>query len=92
MLEKELQDLSQKTAQIMDYAKRLEAQNGYQSTYLKNLTTEFSNKINMSNKINTALMKDLEKYKGVPNEATEGEVKSNNAKGISGTSANPLAQ
>jgi len=92
MLEGRLEALAGQCQQIIAYAKQLEAKNGYQSKYISNLESEFSGKINMANKINVGLMKELEKYKGVPDEASEGEVKSNNAKGISGTSVNPQAQ
>jgi len=92
MLEGRLEALGGQCQQIIAYAKQLEAKNGYQSKYISNLESEFSGKINMANKINVGLMKELEKYKGVPDEASEGEVKSNNAKGISGTSVNPQAQ
>lgn len=87
MLENQLQDLGQKTEQIIEYAKRLEAMNGYQGTYLKNLQTEFSSKINMQNKIIGGLSKDLDKYRGYNEGVTEGEVKSNNSRGIDGTTA-----
>ena len=79
MLEGQLQELAQKTTQIMQYAKQLESANGYQSNYLKNLQSEFSTKINNQNKIIGSLAKDLEQYR----EPEEGEKKSNNARGIS---------
>lgn len=78
MLEGQLQELAQKTQQIMAYAKQLEGVNGYQGSYLKNLQSEFGTKINSQNKIINALAKDLEK-------ASEGEAKSNNARGVEGT-------
>lgn len=86
-LESQLQQLGQYTEQIMAYAKKLEATNGYQSTYLKNLQNEFVGKINMQNQIIGGLSKDLEKYRGTPNgqPMTEGQVKSNNSRGIEGT-------
>lgn len=84
-LKKQLEELAMNTQQIIMYAKNLEAKNGYQSEYLKNLQTEFATKINAMNRINTGLMKELDKTKGATGEATEGEVKSNNAKGVSGT-------
>lgn len=85
-LKNELKELMEKTAQIMQYAKQLEAANGYQSEYLKNLQSEFSNKINVQNKIIGGLTKQLDKTALAAGEgASEGEVKSNNAKGISGT-------
>lgn len=83
-LKSQLQELSQQTAQIMQYAKQLEAQNGYQSTYLKNLTNEFTSKINNQNKIIGGLTKEMDKYQTTP-KMDEGEVKSNNSKGVSGT-------
>lgn len=76
-LENELQSLTQQTMQIMDYAKQLESMNGQQSSYLKNLESEFSNKINIQNKIIGGLTKDLDKYK--TKEVSEGEQKSLNA-------------
>ena len=86
-LESQLTQLSQQTEQIMAYAKQLEAKNGYQSEYLNNLQSEFSSKINMQNKIIGGLSKDLEKYRSTPTAApmSEGQVKSNNSRGIEGT-------
>lgn len=85
-LKNQLQELAQQTAQIMAYAKQLEAQNGYQSEYLKNLQSEFSTKINIQNKIIGGLTKQMDKIQTATGEnVTDGEVKSNNAKGISGT-------
>lgn len=81
MLEGQLQDLSGKTQQIMAYAKQLESVNGYQGSYLKNLQSEFGNKINSQNTIINGLAKDLDKYRAVP----EGEAKSNNSRGVEGT-------
>ena len=74
-----LEQAAQTIEQLMSYAKQLEAQNGYQSSYLKNLQSEFANKINNANKIIMAQQKDLANVK------EPGEVKSNNARGISGT-------
>lgn len=87
-LEGQLTQLAQQTEQIMAYAKQLEAANGYQSEYLKNLQGEFTSKINMQNQIIGGLSKDLEKYREVKptsSTASEGEVKSNNSRGIEGT-------
>lgn len=81
-LKKQLEELAGKTEQIMMYAKQLEAANGYQSEFLKNLQSEFSQKINAQNKVIGGLTKQLDKYQP---QTSEGEVKSNNAKGISGT-------
>jgi hypothetical protein len=86
MLENQLQELMGKTQQIMAYAKQLEAANGYQGKYLDNLQSEFSSKITSQNKIINGLSKDLESYLA-SNPTTEGEVKSNNARGIEGTSS-----
>jgi hypothetical protein len=82
-LETQLQELMSKTQQIMAYAKQLESVNGYQGTYLKNMESEFSNKITAQNKIIGGLMKDLDNRTPV----SEGEVKSNNARGIEGTTS-----
>ena len=81
MLESQLKELAGKTQEIMAYAKQLESVNGYQGSYLKNLQSEFGNKINSQNKIINALSKDLDKNRG----ATEGEAKSNNSRGVEGT-------
>lgn len=85
-LENQLKDLVGKTQQIVAYAQQLENMTGYQGKYLKNLQNEFSNKINMQNKIIGGLTKDLDKYRGYETEGkSQGEVKSNNSRGISGT-------
>ncbi len=81
-LKNQLQELAQQTAQIMSYAKQLEAANGFQSEYLKNLQSEFATKINNQNKIIGGLTKQMD---SLSEKASEGEVKSNNAKGIKGT-------
>ena len=81
-LKNELNELMQQTQQIMHYAKQLEAQNGYQSQYLKNLETEFASKVQAQNKIIGGLTKQMD---SMAQKASEGEVKSNNAKGIGGT-------
>ena len=81
-LKNELSELMQKTEEIMHYAKQLEAQNGYQSQYLKNLETEFASKVQAQNKIIGGLTKQMD---SMAQKASEGEVKSNNAKGIGGT-------
>lgn len=81
-LKAQYQELLGKTQQIMAYAKQLEGVSGTQSEYLKNLQTEFTNKINAQNKIIGALNKDLQSYDtGV----SEGEAKSNNSRGIKGS-------
>ena len=85
-LKNQLQQVAQYLEQVMAYAKQLEAQTGFQSNYLKNLTAEFSNKINGANKIIQAQQKDLMNMK---EPKSKGEVKSNNARGISGTTTLP---
>ena len=90
-LEQQLQDIVQKTQQIIDYAKQLENVVGYQGNYLKNLTAEFTGKINTQNKIINGLTTDLAKFRE-GDVASEGEVKSNNSRGISGTGANGAVQ
>jgi hypothetical protein len=89
-LESQLSQLAQQTEQIMAYAKQLEAKNGYQSEYLNNLQSEFSSKINTQNQIITGLSKDLSKYREANPSSTqmsEGQVKSNNSRGIEGTTS-----
>ena len=85
-LEEQLKNIVQKTQQIIDYAKQLENVVGYQGNYLKNLTAEFTGKINTQNKVINGLVTDLDKYRGEP--MSEGEKKSNNSRGISGSGAN----
>lgn len=75
-LKGKLEELMAQSQELMRYTKALEGQMGYQSQYLKNLQSEFANKINMSNRINQALMQDLAKYK---DPKTEGQKKSENA-------------
>lgn len=85
-LKKQLNELMQQTQQIMSYTKQLEARNGYQSEYLKNLQNEFASKINAQNKIIGGLTKQMDKMVSPTGEqVTDGEVKSNNAKGVAGT-------
>ena len=86
-LEGQLQEAAQMLQEVTGYAKRLEALNGYQGTYLKNLQSEFASKINAQNQIIGGLTKDLDKYRGYANPTTEGEVKSNNSRGIEGTTS-----
>lgn len=88
-LKDKLQQITQYLEQVMAYAKNLEAQNGYQSSYLKNLTAEFAGKINNANKIIQAQQKDLMNMK---EPKTKGEVKSNNSRGIKGSTTIPQEQ
>jgi len=80
-------ELLNKTQQIMAYAKQLENVTGYQGTYLKNLQMEAKTKIDNQNKIIGGLTKDLDKYRQIPEIKSEGEVKSNNSRGISGSTS-----
>ena len=75
-----------KTQQIIDYARQLENVVGYQGSYLKNLTSEFTGKISTQNKIINGLTTDLSRFRENGSSAvSEGEGKSNNARGIKGT-------
>lgn len=85
MLENQNQQLMQKVEEVANYAKKLEAMNGYQGTYLKNLQSEFGNKINAQNKIIAGLSKDLDQFRGYDGTVSQGEVKSNNSRGIQGS-------
>ena len=80
-LENQLKELQQKTLQIMAYCQQLESINGVKSDYIKNLTAEFTGKINASNSIIQGLVKDLDKVKA-SNQAviSEGEKKSHNVR------------
>lgn len=57
-LRQQFEALGQQTQQLLAYSKQLEAVNQYQRNYLKNMQTEFSNKINQQNKIIGAFAKD----------------------------------
>jgi (p)ppGpp synthase/HD superfamily hydrolase len=84
-LERQLQETQQKTLQIMAYCQQLEGINGVKSDYIKNLTAEFTGKINASNDIIQGLVKDLDRVKASNQAAiTEGEKKSHNATGSNG--------
>ena len=87
-LKQQLQEAAEKMQQLVEYEKQQEAKLNYLQNYSNNLQKEFSNKITNQNKIINGLMKDLDGYKmqSTPTELSEGEVKSNNAKGIEGTS------
>lgn len=80
-LKQRLQEAMSYLQKITTYAKELEAQNGYKTHYIDNLTKEFTEKIGVANKVITSQNKALAvKKAGAP----EGEVKSNNARGIGG--------
>jgi hypothetical protein len=84
-LERQLQETQQKTLQIMAYCQQLEGINGVKSDYIKNLTAEFTGKINASNDIIKGLVKDLDRVRASNQAAiSEGEKKSHNATGSNG--------
>ena len=72
-LQGELAELTQQSGELAKYTKILEAKLGYQKSYIDNITKEFTDKINASNKISQALFNDLAKMK------SEGQKKSENA-------------
>lgn len=84
-LKQKLTQASEYLQQITNYAKELEAQNGYKKNYIDNLTKEFENKINVANKYINNLNKQKVNFNNLS--ATEpisdGQIKSMNAKGIS---------
>lgn len=83
-LQAQYQQLLQENQNLKNYSSQLEAANGYYSQYNKNLTAEFSDKINNANKIIMALNKDLQKQ-GQTGVMSPGEVKSHNSTGTSGS-------
>lgn len=79
-LKQKLQEALQYLQKLLEYSKELEAQSGYKTNYIDNLTKEFSQKIGTANKVITAQNNALARAK-----TSEGEAKSNNARGIGGT-------
>lgn len=73
-----IQELTSKLQESVEYIKQLDNKAKYQEQYLKNLQKEFTGKINSQNNIINSLMTDLNNAK------SEGEVKSDNARGVSG--------
>lgn len=71
--------------QAVAIIQQMQAQNGYLQEYTKNLTKEFGNKINVANKVIGNQNKQLETLSNATQKESQGEVKSNNARGISGT-------
>lgn len=71
-------ELTSKLQESVEYIKQLDNKAKYQEQYLKNLQKEFSGKINSQNNIINSLMTDLNNAK------SEGEVKSDNARGVNG--------
>ena len=82
-LKDKLQQALQYMQQLLQYTKELEAQNGYKTNYIENLTKEFTEKIGVANKVITAQNSALAQQRA---QKPEGEVKSNNARGVGGTS------
>ena len=72
--------------QMAQYSKQLEAQNGYKSSYIDNITKEFVQKIGVANKVIAQQSKMIDQA----NQASEGETKSNNARGVGGTHIQPV--
>lgn len=80
-LKQKLQEALGYLEKLLQYSKELEAQSGYKTNYINNLTKEFMEKIGVANKIINAQNQALAPKKG----ASEGETKSNNARGVKGT-------
>lgn len=96
MLKQQLQDLTNKTLQVVDYAQKLEAQLNVTTKYASNMAKEFKNKINASNRVTEGMFKELDAMKRAQTSKTSvtpqktlspGEVKSNNSRGIEGTTS-----
>lgn len=81
MLKQKLQEAMGYLEQLLKYSKELEAQNGFKTNYIENLTKEFTQKIGMANKVIGAQNQVIAKNQGV----SAGEAKSNNARGVSGS-------
>ena len=76
------QELMMKAKQLSDIVLQMQAQNQYKDKYIDNLTKEFTDKINVANKY----VKEVEKQSGLATKGvSEGEAKSNNARGIAGS-------
>ena len=85
-LKQKLQEALQYLQKVLQYSKELEAQSGYKTNFINNLEKEFVAKIGTANKVITAQNQALSKQKG-----SEGEVKSNNARGVAGGDIQPGA-
>ena len=83
-LKQKLQEALQYLQKVLQYSKELEAQSGYKTNFINNLEKEFVAKIGTANKVITAQNQALSKQKG-----SEGEVKSNNARGVAGGDIQP---
>lgn len=83
-LKQKLAEASQYLEKLLNYAKELEAQNGYKTNYIDNLTKEFVNKIGVANKVINAQNKQLSSSQKNGQVVSEGQGKSMNSQGISG--------
>lgn len=90
-LKQKLEEASAYLQKLLQYAKELEAQNGYKTNYIDNLTKEFTNKINVANKVISAQNKSLSQQ-AQTTEVSEGQGKSMNAKGMGGANIAPTNQ
>ena len=79
-LKQKLQEAVMLLQELAKHSQELERQLGIKTQYTDNLTKEFTQKINVANKVINAQNQALAK-----NQASEGEAKSNNARGIGGT-------
>ena len=77
------QELVTKLQQIGEYALQLQKQLDFKENFNKNLEKEFTNKINVANEIVKSKDKQIEALSSA--KVSEGEAKSNNARGISGS-------
>ena len=77
-------ELMMKGKQLSDIVLQMQAQNQYKDKYIDNLVKEFSDKINVANKYVQQVEKKANA--GTSNsKVSEGEAKSNNARGIAGS-------
>lgn len=90
VLKEQLQQATSLLQQAQQYILQMQSQNGYMKEYTKNLTNEFGNKISAANKTITAQNKLLAQQ--AQQKMGDGEVKSNNSRGIAGTTALPSQQ
>ena len=80
------QELLTKSQEIINYAKKLESIVGAQSKYVKNLQNEFKGRVDNDNIMIQSLQNELGKYRQPNgNAVTQGELKSNNSRGIAGS-------
>lgn len=80
-LRQQLNEILQKAAQLADYTKQLENRSNYQGQYIDNLTKEFTSKLNTAQHY----LNNVNKQYASTQKTTEGEAKSNAARGVSGS-------